>query len=193
MSDLKLLLVLFAITGCDASSNCLLNVNCIADIDCPNGSRCDTGRANPVCTRIHCGQTDFACSGDDQCATGLQCHKSLCTRCDVCGDQCEVDFETSSTNCGACGNVCPDWEGKLSGCVHRVCEGWAQSRDRLSCNDVCTQYGLVCSEPGKKHADYVSDLSGRVAADISRCDLAPPPELASIPFYQVVCTCLPAS
>jgi hypothetical protein len=80
---------------------------CIDDRDCPQGSRCNKALSPSSCELVRCGPEKSACSSDDVCQEGLRCHKNACKRCDVCGDQCEVDFQTDPNNCGACGVVAP--------------------------------------------------------------------------------------
>jgi hypothetical protein len=80
---------------------------CVDDRDCPQGARCNTMLAPPACQLVRCAPPGSACSTDDVCQTGLRCHKGACKLCDVCGDKCEVDFNTDPKNCGACGNALP--------------------------------------------------------------------------------------
>jgi hypothetical protein len=80
---------------------------CVDDRDCPQGSRCNTMLAPPACQLVRCAPPGSACSTDDVCQTGLECHKGACKLCDVCGDKCEIDFDTDPRNCGGCGNVLP--------------------------------------------------------------------------------------
>lgn len=77
------------------------------DADCPQGYRCNTALAVPACQRLYCGTPESLCSTAEICVQGAECFEGTCTICNVCGDQCAVDFANDPKNCGTCGNVVP--------------------------------------------------------------------------------------
>ena len=86
--------------------SCLPNVPCVDDSNCPAGHLCNTAMQPPACEQIYCGTSGTPCSDSGLCKDGL-CHEGVCKPCDICGDECEVDFDSSPDHCGCCDNPEP--------------------------------------------------------------------------------------
>ncbi len=147
--------------GVAPPSSCLVGAasgnlaRCVNSRDCGPGSRCNTALSVPSCELVYCGTPGTLCSSDDVCEQGLRCYQSKCTRCDVCGDRCEVDFDNDPKNCGTCGHA-------VFSNAHQSCSG-----GQVTCPDGQTVCGYEC-------ADLRTSLSscgecGRAAPERGRC------------------------
>lgn len=87
---------------------CLVDTPCVEDSNCPPGYTCNAALEPPACSKIYCGVAGSPCSAAASCLSDLQCDGGLCNPCDVCGDQCSVDFQTDPQHCGCCDNPVPE-------------------------------------------------------------------------------------
>lgn len=126
--------------GVAPPSSCLVGAasgnlaRCVNSRDCGPGSRCNTALSVPSCELVYCGTPGTLCSSDDVCEQGLRCYQSKCTRCDVCGDRCEVDFDNDPKNCGTCGHA-------VFSNAHQSCSG-----GQVTCPDGQTVCGYECAD-----------------------------------------------
>jgi hypothetical protein len=112
-------------------ASCLGNA-CVKDLDCAKGYRCNTALDVPTCEALYCGDPGTICSAADVCKTGMQCHDNQCNPCNICGDQCEVDFAADPQNCGACGVKTP--------------ESFVCAQGKVRCPDGQTDCGGRCTD-----------------------------------------------
>jgi hypothetical protein len=139
-----------------------------------------------------CGGCDSDCAdvaGRPFCSGG-QCTSISCTApqadCDGDGASCEVNLDTSSSNCGACGNACAFTNGvtphaTLAGCVSRSCEitceaGWGDCNgsyedgcevhlNSLTHCDTCNQ---ACAIPNAS-ARCTTWTAGHFVCEVATC------------------------
>jgi hypothetical protein len=91
---------------------------------CPTGESCCNGHCTTLTTNTNCGKCGTECKHGKNCTDG----KCLCqdgqssldtnSNCGTCGNSCRppntccngvcVDLKTNSSNCGRCGDVCPN-------------------------------------------------------------------------------------
>lgn len=153
---------------------------------CEDGwADCD-GRAENGCEvelatdEAHCGACDAACAPTNaigECVAGectiVRCESDLYTDCNgLVGDGCEVQLQTDTGNCGACGNRCsfpsatPECAGgtcgirRCNGEARRDCNGELDDgcevdvrRDAMNCGGC----GVVCAASGPRVAGAFCD------------------------------------
>lgn len=105
----------------DCGSGCVAVVSCLpASGECPPGTlNCDNkGCIDPMTSKAHCGQCNYACNGDNLiCADGVcssPCEGGLLP----CGGTC-TDVSSNIIHCGACNATCP----ALATCSQSQCVG----------------------------------------------------------------------
>ena len=130
---------------------------------------------NPMADPDNCGRCGNACAGDTIHGAGI-CRVGTCTYCDAGYYGCEassgavgcINIMTSPSNCGACGNVCPEGESCCDGvctdtgydrdncgacghdCISQICCGGV-CKDFLSDDRNCGSCGNHCSRPDRGH------------------------------------------
>jgi hypothetical protein len=86
---------------------CLSDTPCVTDANCPPGEACNLALDPPGCQTIYCGDAGTPCSNASVCESGMSCDAGVCNPCDICGDECVVDFSDDPTHCGCCDNPAP--------------------------------------------------------------------------------------
>jgi Stigma-specific protein, Stig1 len=150
-------------------ASCLGNA-CVKDLDCAKGYRCNTALDVPTCEALYCGDPGTICSAADVCKTGMQCHDNQCNPCNICGDQCEVDFAADTQNCGACGVKTPESfvcaQGKVR-CPDGQTDCGGRCTDLLTDKQNCgacaapTPETFLCTEGAVVCPDGQTDCGGR--------------------------------
>jgi hypothetical protein len=130
------------------AQQCLPDVPCANDSNCPDGHLCNTGLEPPACQLLYCGTEGSICHADEDCDENFQCHEGQCNRCDICGDLCEVDFDSDPQHCGCCdsgvpiGGVC---KNGVAQCPEgqSVCDGacFDLEKDTDNCGSCGNQLG----------------------------------------------------
>lgn len=103
------------ITPKDPDAACLPNIPCAMDAHCEAGQVCNTALEPPACEVIYCGEAGTPCDDDTVCESGLSCYEGKCYPCDVCGEECAIDFNTDPDHCGCCDNPIPEGGSCING------------------------------------------------------------------------------
>jgi hypothetical protein len=154
----------------DHCGGCGMGFICRSNEVCCNGV-CINTMAHPD----NCGRCGNACAGDAVLGAGI-CRAGTCTFCDAGYYGCEassgavgcINITTSPSNCGACGNVCPEGKSCCNGactdtgydrnncgacgqhCISQICCGGV-CKDFLSDDRNCGSCGNQCSRPDRSH------------------------------------------
>lgn len=148
----------------EVPASCLADGLCEADGDCDGGTRCNTTLSPPQCVELYCGPSGSPCSDTNQCETGLECEEGLCRACDVCGDNCTVDFMSNTLHCGCCDNPVPEGgkcENGVPACItssQSICDGVCVSLDSDAEN--CGVCGAQCINDSNCHLGTTCSLRG---------------------------------
>lgn len=154
---------------------CLPDVPCANDGNCPDGHVCNTELDPPACQLLYCGTEGSICHVDEVCDEGFQCHEGQCNPCDVCGDLCEVDFDTDPNHCGCCDSPVPSGG---------VCQnGVAQCPGELSlCDGACVNL--------ESNPDNCGTCGNQVGPGVICVDGAPSCPEAGFPLLLCDGTCV---
>ncbi len=131
-------------------SQCLAsNAFCKIDVDCASlgGYRCNTQLQPPQCEQLYCGPENTKCSSDDVCKQSLKCHNGGCNACNLCGNLCEVDFNTNPANCGGCNKTVPAGHVCVNGvasCPNGTTDCGGKCIDLATDPDNCGACGMAC-------------------------------------------------
>jgi len=124
------------------------------------GSHCNTALSPPACEKLYCGDEDSLCDADALCQQGLHCkdggHGKVCNACNLCGNQCAVDFDNDPYDCGCCNNRVP------AGGVCR--NGVPTCNNGVDCNGKCSNLAYDPNNCGACGQTCGAAVTGSIAS-----------------------------
>ncbi len=109
--------------------SCPVNSACCAGQCAAPGTICCNGVLTDPTKNGNCGGCGITCNAGEICQPGAINYACICpatgTKClgTCCNDSCVLDLSTNQTNCGICGNACPNGQY----CSNGVCSVTCQS------------------------------------------------------------------